>query len=763
MTRPRALLWVSAACLFAAAAAVPPARAGHELPFYPSYYPQEIKLEFLKPQAAGAQLGAHTLHAWIGSDPFPAGRVPADVRPLDSLAGYVVLTFNPASPAARVRESRCEAAARLGRVLPEKQADWALHPYPVTPFHADYLHHFDLARAARQQVADAPARPPALKVRARGGVARRLARGLPQGDERQWDAVIEEVEPPTMAAPPGFSLNGWLGPPWIKEGWFAAWLLQSGAPADPAARQAAEALYRRLVGGHYEGPAERLELERRLVARLISGCERVVLGYTLRREYFSAEFSQGIENVAHDSHTGLNSAIFLRTAKLKDFPWNGWMRLGMEGPAAAAWNPIGGFTDPAGRLLWWALGDPALLPAPRASGWIGNRAAAASVSAGPPMEIPADALLPEPGTGLLKEVGAGKTARSRVIYRISTSLFHDGTRMTAADAVYAYSVAARWGARGRDHDPVLEAATAGLRESLAGFKILGVETEVRKYSDVTLTYVTPVIAVWLTHASGDSEQLAAAAPPWSALPWHVLALMEETVRRGHAAFSREEARRRGVPWLDLARAPRLREQMAAVLADLAGRNYIPPPLRGLVQADEAQHRWLALRNFAQRRGHFLVTNGPYQLDKWSDTEVALQVFRDFTYPLGVGSYDRYAVPLRAYVSRAVARGTRLEIHAEVEEAQKFLRDYRIAREPLTGRPLPADRRDIPVCRYVVIAADGHVAAVGASQEPTGGVYRLDLGRQLGPGSYTVLVALAVRDNYVNPEVAVVNYRVEPAP
>ena len=87
----------------------------------------------------------------------------------------------------------------------------------------------------------------------------------------------------------------------------------------------------------------------------------------MKREYFNAEFSAGIENIGYDSLAGLNAGIFLRTVKLKDFPWNGWLALGIDARPAAAWNPIAGFTDPFGRLMWSALGDPALLPAPYGS------------------------------------------------------------------------------------------------------------------------------------------------------------------------------------------------------------------------------------------------------------------------------------------------------------------------------------------------------------------------------------------------------------
>jgi hypothetical protein len=239
--------------------------------------------------------------------------------------------------------------------------------------------------------------------------------------------------------------------------------------------------------------------------------------------------------------------------------------------------------------------------------------------------------------------------------------------------------------------------------------------------------------------------------------------MEEAVKRGIAAFSRDEARRRGVPWLDLARDPKLRRELQKIAEELAAAGHVPPALAGLVPADEAQHRWASLVQFAKRRGHFLVTNGPYQLAAWSDTGATLAVFRDFTYPLGVGSYDRYAIPLRAYPARVVSRGDRIEVQADVEEAQKFLRDHRIVREPLQGRPLPPDRRDLPACRYVVVAGDGSVAAAGTVPEPTNGAFHLSFKGRLKPGTYTVLVALALRDNLVDPEVAQAHYRLDPAP
>lgn len=740
-----------------------PAEAGHELPFYPSFYPQEIRVEALEPGPAAAQLRAGTLHAYLGGDPFAGGRLPANVSAVESLGAAVVVTVNPAAPSGRTRESRCETSSRAARSLGAAPG-FVAHPYPITPFHRDFLEHFDLIQARRAEltgVRELPGAP--LRLRAKGALARRLVGARAVAEGAPWDALVEEVDPaePLVA-------NGWLAPPWLKSGWAHAHRLLGPGVTDAAARKEADLLFQRLTAGAPSERAEAAEIGRRLVTRLLAECERMPVGYAVRREAYSSEFSQGIENVAHDSQAGLASHLFVRTAKLKDFPWNGWLRVGMSGRAQGAWNPLGGFSDAAGRFLWAALGDPALLPAPAAEGWIGNRVTVppGAVETGAAIPVPEDTLAPEAGTGLLREVGKGRSARARVTYRVWTSAFHDNSRMTPADIAYAYSVAARWGGSrpgaGGDHDAGLEATTAHVRGELIGFRVLRVETEVRKYSDVTFTYIVPVVEVYLATASGDAEVLAAQAPPWSAAPWPVLALMEEAARRGVGVFSAAEARRRGVRWLDLARDPRARAQLDAIAAELGGQGHVPPALKRFVNADEAQTRWASLRAFAQKRGHYLVTNGPYQLDKWTETAAVLSVFRDFTYPLGVGSFDRFALPHRAFVARATALADRLEIEADVERVEKFLRDWRLVREPLAPLPASGDRPEIPVCRYVVIGAGGEVAAAGSTSEVANSRLVVRPGR-LKPGTYTVLLALALGDNWVNSEVAVTKYRVDPGP
>ena len=309
--------------------------------------------------------------------------------------------------------------------------------------------------------------------------------------------------------------------------------------ADAGRRQAIEALRGALQRGDYDGLAQRFTLERRLVSALRAGCERLVAGYTVRREPLYIEYSNGVENVGLDAQAGLRSAIFPRTVKLKDFPWNGWLTVGAPAPPAGAWNPVAGFTDRRAVSSGRRSGIPRSSrrpTAPDSSGiesWRPRRAAGGRRSRCPP-----DAVLPEAGTGRLTRVAPGRRATTQVSYRVLTSRFHDDTRMAVADLTYAV------GFPYRVADPAVARATALARDRLVGLRVVRVETDVLAFGEDKLTYEVPIVEVFLDHRSSDPLEAAVIAPPWTTTPWHVLALMEEAVGRGLAAFSHEEARHR---------------------------------------------------------------------------------------------------------------------------------------------------------------------------------------------------------------------------
>lgn len=649
--------WASKSVLAAGLAFLGVAHAGHEFPFYPSFYPQEITVEALDARAAAQRLAKGTLHAYAGRE-MAASANPPQIGAVSSLGGYVI---------ANLQRADCTAAANLKNSLPEG-AVW--HPYPVTPFHADYLYHADRAEAARAVAA--PGKNPA-KVK------------------------VETIDMAALMARAGVRYNGWSGPPWLRQGWFHAYLLLAPSVSDARI----EETLRRLMRGDYRTLEERIELERSLVALLQSGCERAVLGYTVRREPYGVDYSQGVENVGYDALDGLASAIFPRTVKLRDFPWNGWLNVAAPQAPSSAWNPIvGGFGDAFGRLVWSALSDPAFLPSPHGGGWIENRVSASVEKGTRPFTVPEDALF---------SAGRGKTAASRIVYRVRNSSFHDGTPMSVADLLYAYSFA---------ENPAVAQATALARERrLRGVRLLRVETETLAFGEDKLSYEVPVIEVYL---DGSRDDAAVIAPPWSTLPWHLLALFGEGARRGYLKLSD----------FDPVRDAALVRRLAGLARELEERAYVPPALLSHVTAQEARARYRRLREFYAAHGHWLVTNGPYLLDRWDGTKAVLSVFRDPSYPKGLGSFNAYAVPLKAHVTRIEPRAYGAEAQVETEWLERLGRDVRIVRGSfalkLAERVGAAGAVPAPVCRYLLLGADGSVAAAGEVRAGERGICRIQL-------------------------------------
>jgi hypothetical protein len=345
---------------------------GHELPIYPSFYPHEIEIRALAPDQAAQALRDGRIQAYVGTGLSLADAPPAGVANIESLGSFVVVRINPSPAHAQDDASACAAAKTVIRALTADR-DFVLHPYPVTPFHGDYLHHADLAAAAKTRFADDGAPVADIKIKARGD----LARSHPDWSARDtdWDAEVSEVDAGALMAAATFALNGWLAPPWVRTGWFHAERLLADARRDADQQRGIDTDLGRLKDGDVAGLVERINLERDLVAALTAGCRTIVAGYTVKREYVNVEFSAGIENIGFDAIAGLHSPIFIRTVKLKDFPWNGWLTLGIGTAPTAAWNPIGGLTDPFGRLTGFTVGDPALLPSPYEAGWMLNRIA----------------------------------------------------------------------------------------------------------------------------------------------------------------------------------------------------------------------------------------------------------------------------------------------------------------------------------------------------------------------------------------------------
>src|SRR6516225_4247553 len=176
------------AILLLAWAAATPAEGGHELPIYPSFYPAEIKIETVDPATAARLLPTGGIHAYVGAEPAFAAPPAASLGSLGSLGDFVTVAVDPPD---------CRALQGALRGIADQPQGIVFHPWPVTPFHPDYLEQADLAAAATAQARAAPPAP------VTGNIKKIDASGL------------------VGAAAAGY--DGWLGPPWRKSGWFAAY------------------------------------------------------------------------------------------------------------------------------------------------------------------------------------------------------------------------------------------------------------------------------------------------------------------------------------------------------------------------------------------------------------------------------------------------------------------------------------------------------------------------------------------------------------
>jgi len=330
--------------------------------------------------------------------------------------------------------------------------------------------------------------------------------------------------------------------------------------------------------------------------------------------------------------------------------------------------------------------------------------------------------------------------------------------------IYPFVFAHRWGAKvnagGNAHEPSLEPTLAAMQERLAGLKIVRVERTKHVIAENWEIFTnSPVVEVYLRDVPHDELQVAAMAPPWSTTPWHLLALMEEAVTRGYAAFSQKESERRRIPWMDLVRDQGLQTKLLALIAQFERESYRPETLKEFVTAEAAQARWRALAAFAGKNGHFLVTNGPYRLAQWTPDTAVLQAVREVTYPLGFGTFDRFVHPPRAVIESLTHENGMISVRANAEMVLKMGRDYKLTKEPLLRTTMRGTFGLLVVSRYLLIGPDGKVRNLDKMHWEDDGRFTITLPERLPPGEYTVNLAIFLDGNSMVPSARSLRFRI----
>ena len=248
----------------------------------------------------------------------------------------------------------------------------------------------------------------------------------------------------------------------------------------------------------------------------------------------------------------------------------------------------------------------------------------------------------------------------------------------------------------------------------------------------------PVVEVYLDSLSADEHENALIAPPWSSVPWHVLALMEAAVERDIAAFSRSRG--------DAARHPVARSGARPGAARAAAR-----PDRGVRQERLSAGRARGPRQCGGRDGALAgarqVRAGerPSAGDQRPLPARAATRRRPTSSTSSASSPIRWARHLRSLRLSGRARsspgsspiGNGILIAADVEIAVKEQRDRASPRQPLTREPDARDLSD-PARRPAMSSS----AATARSRPPAAPSWEADgrfaapLPAGLSAGSYT---------------------------
>jgi peptide/nickel transport system substrate-binding protein len=188
------------------------------------------------------------------------------------------------------------------------------------------------------------------------------------------------------------------------------------------------------------------------------------------------------------------------------------------------------------------------------------------------------------------------------------------------------------------------------------------------------------------------------------------ALAEEA---GELTFSADKAQELKVEWMNLLAGPSL-PILAKHLDRAIQQQYIPyeKVLGEYVTKEEAVRRYQNLKNWYRSKGHFLVGNGPFYLEKVDPTAkvVVLKAFREYPYP--ADRWLRFSKP-----NIPEAKFTKVPTAVE----QGFPSELRLS---VTFEGKPYRTADIAYIKYILSSPAG--VSVGYAEPVTDGEWRIIL-------------------------------------
>ena len=402
----------------------------------------------------------------------------------------------------------------------------------------------------------------------------------------------------------------------------------------------------KLVNLNFTSKDERTDLVREAVTQGIQESVRIFIAQT--KEPYVA--SSAVNGLVNDFGAGISSRFSLINAEV---PSRNNLNVGVRQLSQGSWNNIAGFKDTYSLTIYSAIGDAATLYHPYLGTVIPVRENWTQISTKGPtdhLSVPADVQKWNPSAAKWEGVGSNELSKSEVTYNILYSKWHNGISMDKNDLLYSYYFAFEWGTNttsavnvDKTVDPEVTPLISAVLPIIKGLRFLS-DDKVESYADI-----------W----HFDEKEIAGSATIWTTEPWEITAAQERVVTSGALSFSRTGAVEKGVDWLSLVN-PQHVQLIKSELQKMKDERYVPPALKGLVNADQAAERYDASIKWITDHNNAVISNGPFYLDSFNPggQTATIKAFRDNSYPFEQNHWSsKFGNPMLASIENVDTQGS----------------------------------------------------------------------------------------------------------
>jgi len=408
-------------------------------------------------------------------------------------------------------------------------------------------------------------------------------------------------------------------------------------------------------------------------------------------------------------------------------------------------NPVAGSNWIYDAMYYRALSDPAVMPDPFTGLYWPQRVKKAEVYAlkGLPIDVTLDWVtlkfvdnitVPreawydwDPVKQEIIYAPSNTTAKTKTVVYYDDNLFnmkfHDGSKLSIADIVFSYILTFD---RAKPESPVYDEAYVPLfeafREYFKGFRIISTNPLVIEYYSDRI-YLDAEWIAWDAASAFYTDYL------YGPGPWHTVTIGWLAEADKKLAFSADKANALKVEWMNYIAGPSL-SILKECLDKAVAQKFIPYKnvMGKYVSEAEALERYNNLKKWYDAKGHFLVGNGPFYLDRVDTTAriVVLKANREFIDT--ADKWLKFSKPMIPEVKITAAPTITPGLSAEIPVSITF-----------EGRPYKV--ADMKFVKYIITSPT--TTLVGVAEPVKDGEWRIKLKpeetSQLPPGAVSVEV------------------------